>query len=95
MGEVLGEDESEMPSAVASFRLLLLTNCRLSEIQFLRWEHVKEDCIELFDAKTGRRAVPLGPESRAVLADPPREDGNPRVISGNKPGTHLTNLQRP
>ena len=53
LGEVLREAESEMHSAVAAFRLLLLTGCRLSEIQFLRWEYVKDDCIELRDAKTG------------------------------------------
>ena len=70
LGEVLREAESEMPSAVAAFRLLLLTGCRLSEIQFLLWEHVKDDCIELPDAKTGGRVVPLGPEARAVLAGP-------------------------
>ena len=95
LGEVLAEAESEMPSAVAAFRLLLLTGCRLSEIQFLRWEYVREDCIELPDAKTGGRVVPLGPEARAVLADLPREEDNPWVISGKKPGTHLTDLQRP
>ena len=84
-----------MPSAVAAFRLLLLTGCRLSEIQFLRWEYVKDDCIELPDAKTGGRIVPLGPEARAVLAALPREDGNPWVISGKKPGSHITDLQKP
>ena len=95
LGEVLHEAESEMPSAVAAFRLLLLTGCRLSEIQFLRWEYVKDDCIELPDAKTGGRIVPLGPEARAVLADLPREDGNPWVIRGKLPGSHITDLQRP
>ena len=95
LGEVLREAESEMPSAVAALRLLLLTGCRLSEIQFLRWEYVKDDCIELPDAKTGGRVVPLGPEARALLADLPREDGNPWVIRGKLPGTHLTDLQRP
>ena len=95
LGEVLREAESEMPSAVAALRLLLLTGCRLSEIQFLRWEYVKEDCIELPDAKTGGRVVPLGPEARAVLADLPREEGNPWVIRGKLPGTHLTDLQHP
>ena len=95
LGEVLAEAESEMPSAVAAFRLLLLTGCRLSEIQFLRWEYVRDDCIELPDAKTGGRIVPLGPEARAVLAALPREEDNPWVISGKKPGTHLTDLQRP
>ena len=95
LGEVLRKAESEMPSAVAAFRLLLLTGCRLSEIQFLCWEHVKEDCIELPDAKTGGRVVPLGPEARAVLAALPREDGNPWVIRGKLPGSHITDLQRP
>ena len=33
------------------------------------------DCIELPDAKTGGRVVPLGPETRAVLAALPRKDG--------------------
>ena len=94
LGEVLSEDESEMPSAVAAFRLLLLTGCRLSEIQFLRWESVKDDCIELRDAKTGGRVVPLGTEARAVLADLPREEGNPWVIRGRLPGSHITDLQR-
>ena len=95
LGEVLREAERQMPSAVAAFRLLLLTGCRLSEIQFLRWEYVKGDCIELPDAKTGGRVVPLGPEARAVLSALPREDGNPWVIRGKLPGSHLTDLQRP
>ena len=80
---------------VAVIRLLLLTGCRLSEIRFLRWEYVKDDCIELPDAKTGRRVVPLGPEARAVLAALPREDGNPWVIRGKLPGSHITDLQHP
>ena len=84
-----------MPSAVAAFRLLLLTGCRLSEIQFHRWEYVKDDCVELPGAKTGGRIVRLGPEARAVLADLPREDGDPSVIRGKLPDTHLTDLQRP
>ncbi|MYF90467.1 MAG: site-specific integrase, partial [Boseongicola sp. SB0676_bin_33] len=95
LGEVLREAEREMPSAVAALRLLLLTGCRLSEIQFLRWDYVKDDCIELPNAKTGGRVVPLGPEARAVLSELSREDGNPWVISGKKPGTHLTDLQCP
>ena len=95
LGEVLREAEAEMPSAVAAIRLLLLTGCRLSEIQTLRWEHVKDDCIELPDAKTGGRAVPLGPEARAVLATLPRSEDNPWVIAGRLPGSHLTDLQRP
>ena len=95
LGEVLREAEVEMPSAVAAFRLLLLTGCRMSEIRDLRWEYVKKDCIELPDAKTGGRVVPLGPEARAVLSAIPREDDNPWVIAGKLSGSHLTDLQRP
>ena len=95
LGEVLREAEDEMPSAVAAFRLLLLTGCRLSEIQFLRWEYVKDDYIELRDAKTGGRVVPLGPEARAILAGLSREHDDPWVISGRLPGSHITDLQKP
>ena len=95
LGAVLREAQNEMPSAVAAFRLLLLTGCRLSEIQMLRWEHVKSDCIELPDSKTGGRLVPLGPEARALLEALPRDEDNPWVIAGRLPGSHLTDLQRP
>ena len=96
LGQVLREAEEEMPSAVAAFRLLLLTGCRMSEIrEDLRWDYVKDDCIELPDAKTGGRVVPLGPEARAVLSAIPRDEDNPWVISGRLPGSHLTDLQRP
>ena len=95
LGQVLREAKEEMPSAVAAFRLLLLTGCRMSEIRDLRWDYVKDDCIELPDAKTGGRVVPLGPEARAVLSAIPRDEDNPWVIAGRLPGSHLTDLQRP
>ena len=95
LGKVLREAEVEMPSAVAAFRLLLLTGCRMSEIRDLRWDYVKDDCIELPDAKTGGRVVPLGPEASAVLSAIPRDEDNPWVIAGRLPGSHLTDLQRP
>ncbi len=95
LGAVLRDLEEEMPSAVAAIRQLLLTGCRMSEIRDLRWEHVREDCIELPDSKTGGRIVPLGPEARAILSSIPRERGNPWVFVGRFPGTHRTDLQRP
>ena len=81
--------------AIAAFRLLLLTGCRPSEIQFLRWEYVKDDCIDLRNAKTGGRVVPLGPEARAVLANLRGQDDNPWVIADKLPGSHITDLQKP
>ena len=95
LSEVLRRAEREMPPAVAAFRLLLLTGCRMSEIQTLRWEYVKTDHIELPDTKTGARIVPIGASVHAVLASIPRAPDNPWVIAGRFPGTHIGNLQNP
>ena len=100
LGKVLDEileDGSETRSAVTAIRLLMLTGCRLSEIQKLRWEHVNLDAGELRlpDTKTGGRAVPLAPSAVRLLARLPRDENNPWVIAGRMPGSHLTDLQHP
>ena len=100
LGQVLDEilhDRSETRSAVVAFRLLMLTGCRLSEIQKLQWEHVDLEAGELHlpDTKTGGRAVPLAPSAVRLLQSLPRDDDNPWVIAGKKPGSHLTDLQHP
>ena len=76
LGRVLDEilaDGSETRSAVAAIRLLMLTGCRLSEIQKLRWEHVDLDAGELRlpDTKTGPRAIWLAPTAAMVLSELP------------------------
>ena len=90
-------DGSETASAIAAVRLLMLTGCRLSEIQKLRWEHVDLGASELRlpDTKTGAKVVYLGDPAIAVLERIDRRDGNPWVIAGRKPGSHLTDLQHP
>ena len=90
-------DGSETASATAAVRLLMLTGCRLSEIQKLRWEHVNLETGELRlpDTKTGAKVVHLGDPAIAVLRGIDREDGNPWVIAGRKPGSHLTDMQHP
>ena len=100
LGQVLDEilhDGSETRSAVVAFRLLMLTGCRLSEIQKLQWEHVDLEAGELHlpDTKTGGRAVPLAPSAVRLLQSLPRDENNPWVIAGKKPGSHLTDLQHP
>ncbi len=100
LGKVLDEtlrDGSETRSAVVAIRLLMLTGCRLSEIQKLRWEHVDLEAGELRlpDTKTGGRAVPLAPSAVRLLESLPRDEENPWVIAGRKPGSHLTDLQHP
>ena len=100
LGSVLDEIEregSESRSAVAAMRLLMLTGCRRSEIQTLRWEHVDLDAGELHlpDSKSGARVVPLAQSAVAVLTALPRDQENPWVIVGKKPGSHLTDLNHP
>ncbi len=100
LGQVLEEilqDGSETPSAAAAIRLLMLTGCRLMEIQKLRWENVDLEAGELHlpDTKTGGRVVPLAPSAVRLLASLPRDEDNPWVIAGRKPGSHLTDLQHP
>ena len=100
LGKVLDEileDGSETRSAVAAIRLLMLTGCRLSEIQKLRWEYVDLDAGELRlpDTKTGGRAVPLAPSAVRLLESLPRDEDNPWVIVGKKRDSYLTDLQHP
>ena len=89
-------DGSVRPGGIASVRLLLLTGCRRNEIVTLRWDDV--DCtareLRLRDSKTGARSVPLTPAVQAVLDGIVRVPGNPWVIVGNKPGTHLVAINR-
>ena len=98
LGEALDQVEAEggaSASAVAAIRLLALTGCRRSEIFGLRWEHVALDQAELRlpDSKTRARAVPLPPQAVELLTGLPRVPGNPWVIPGRKPGTHLRNIE--
>ena len=100
LGAVLKEieqDGSETASAVAAVRLLMLTGCRLSEIQKLRWGRVDLEAgeLRLSDTKTGAKVVHLGEPAIAVLREIEEQDGNPWVIVGHKPGSHLTDLQHP
>jgi integrase len=88
---------SETIYAIAAFRILLLTGCRLSEIQCLEWCHVdlKQKELRLPDSKTGAKTVHLGDAAVAVLQALPRVKDNPFVIVGKKEKTHLTDLQHP
>ena len=97
LARVLDEVEAlggASPSAVAALHLLMLTGCRRNEILTLRWEDVALDRGELTlrDAKTGPRVVPLSPSAVGLLSVLPRVPGNPWVLPGLRPGTHLRNL---
>ena len=98
LGRVLGDaerDGTESCYVVAALRLLLLTGCRLGEIQTLKWEHVQGGGLALPDSKTGAKRVALGVAAQALLQGVPRTADNPYVIAGQHPRSHLTDLQRP
>ena len=100
LGRALDAAESDGSGgkySCTAFRLLLLTGCRLSEIQRLRWEHVYLDDGELRlpDSKTGAKTVHLGAAAIALLRSLPRVEKNPFVIAGKNSGWYLTDLQRP
>lgn len=88
---------TESVYAIAAFRLLLLTGCRLSEIQSLKWDHVDLDRMEfrLPDSKTGAKTVHLGETAVLLLRALPSVPGNPYAIVGKKEKSHLADLQHP
>ena len=103
LGMALAEAEAEAeagaegavsPYAIAALRLLMLTGCRLNEILTLRWDDIDRTAGEfrLRDGKTGARMVPLTPTAETVLAGIARVQGNPWVIVGKKPNTHLSTI---
>jgi integrase len=100
LGRVLDaaeSDGSEGKYACSAFRLLLLTGCRLSEIQELQWKHVylEEGELRLPDSKTGAKTVHLGAAAIGLMHGLPRIEMNAFVIAGKRPGSYLTDLQRP
>lgn len=100
LGAALQEAErsgAESRFAVAAFRLLLLTGCRLREIQTLKWSYIdfKAGRFRLPDSKTGPKTVYLGDAVVELLRKLPEVDGNPYVIVGKLEERHLTDLQHP
>lgn len=88
-------DGSETPHVIGAFRLLILTGCRLGEIQTLKWDYISPNGMELPDSKTGARRIPLPQSARAVLNALPYVPGNPYVIVGKVDGQFATDLQHP
>lgn len=51
--------------------------------------------LRLPDSKTGAKVVPIGKAALDVLADIPRIEGNPYVITGKVEEQYLTDIQKP
>jgi integrase len=97
LGDALRIEEEFAPSAVACIRLLLLTGCRLGEIQTLKWSYLDLDTCLAFlpDSKTGRKTLYLGSVAVKLLRSIPRRRDNPYVVTGDVEGQHLTDMQKP
>ena len=100
LGRALDEEEGKGGSrmyAAMAIRLLLLTGCRKNEVLNLRWDHVDLEAREmrLGDSKTGPRRVQLSPAAAELLARIPPVEENPHVIPGMRPGSRMSELQRP
>ena len=96
LGKVLRGSTTE-PEAVNCIRLLLLTGCRLGEIQTLKWDYIdhKAGVLRLPDSKTGAKVVPVGEAVFEILKTIKKLDKNPYVITGRVEGQHLTDMQHP
>ena len=94
LDEVSGNGSQVSAGAITTIRLLMLTGCRKTEIMTLPWKHVDLDRAEMriVNGKTGDRTVHLSPSAVDVLKALPREPGNPWIVPGAKPGTHMTDI---
>ena len=98
LGQVLAsaeQDGTESSAVIAAFHLLLLTGCRLGEIQTLKWEYIQGGSLVLPDSKTGAKRVALGHAALAVINSIQRIAGESYVVAGKLSNSHLTDLQRP
>lgn len=76
--------------AVDPIKLILLTACRNGEILGLTWDEVKPTRLELKDAKTGPREVPLNKPAQKLLKSLRKENFSRFVFPSPKSETgHL------
>jgi integrase len=89
--------QTESPFVIAAVGLLILTGARLGEILTLRWDFVdlENRVLRLPDSKTGAKLIYLNDAAIKLLRAMPSLDGNQHVIAGQRPGSHLVELQKP
>jgi len=77
------EADAETGQGINGAWLLILTGCRLGEIENLKWSEVDPDggCFRLEDSKEGASVRPMGRPVFDVLAKIDREKENPFVLT--------------
>jgi integrase len=79
--------------AASVMRLALYSGMRRSEILGLKWEHLNYErgFIKLADPKGKKdQVIPMNTAVRRTLESIQRQEDNPYVFPGKKPGAHLT-----
>lgn len=97
LGEALNREEREgtkHPSAILAIRLLALTGMRRREVTTMKWEYVdfERGCVHLPDSKTGPKTVHLSSPALELLSQAERQEGNPYVCWGTRPGQRYGGL---
>ena len=84
------------PKAANIIRLLLLTGCRRSEINRLRWNEIDfpGNRLVLADTKTGRSVRPLATAAATLLASLPSTEGSPFVFPSDNGESAYGGLQK-
>lgn len=85
------------PYIRAAIWLYLLTGVRREELLRAQWADVDVVRCELrlSETKAGRtHYVPLSAPALALLRHLPRQEGNPYLLPGQKPGQHLVNISK-
>jgi integrase len=99
LGDALAEAErcgTELPSVVRAIRLLAFTGMRRTEVLSLKWEYLDTDrsCLHLPDSKTGKKTVQIAAPALEVLLAASRQEGNPYVCPGERPGAPLIGIDK-
>lgn len=85
-----------LPTLPLAVKLLMLLGCNKKEAISLRWSQVRlQERYVCFDGANGRpRMVALPQAAIHALQAAPRQEGNPYVCWGKKPGSHLVGVNR-
>jgi integrase len=94
--EAIQNEQNE--SAKQAIWLYLLTGLRKEELLNARWDNIDQarNEIKIEDTKNGKaHYLPLSAAARAMLDSIPKVEGNPYIIIGKNPGSHLVNVDKP
>lgn len=83
------------PYVRAFVYLLLLTSLRKTELISIKWSDLHGSTLEVKNRKNNQPIlIPLNMQALQILAKLPRQNDNPHVFVGSRPGAHLYDCKR-